>query len=135
MVAYRLFSVLSIALLGILGYTHIRKDFWRKSRGNIFFVSIYISVNMVYAGEIRMYGWAMLFVVIMGIYAYRIFKNKDVLLENKLNKRDIKNWIIFAIFSLISAYTHYYGLMSAGIINILLFIWLLKDAIKQKSLL
>ena len=133
MVAYRLFSVLSIALLGILGYTHIRKDFGEKA-GAIFSLLVYtFPVNMVYAGELRMYGWAMLFVVIMGIYAYRIFKNKDVLLENKLNKRDIKNWIIFAIFSLISAYTHYYGLMSAGIINILLFIWLLKDAIKQKK--
>ena len=26
-IAYRLFSVLAIALLGILGYTHIRKEF------------------------------------------------------------------------------------------------------------
>ena len=28
---YRLFSVLSIVLLGIIGYTHIRKDFGEKT--------------------------------------------------------------------------------------------------------
>ena len=90
-------------------------------------------VNLVYASEIRMYGWAMFFVMVMAIYAYRIFSNKKALHENKLEKRNIKNWVIFAIFSLISAYTHYYGLMAAGITNILLFIWILKDAIKQKK--
>ena len=71
--------------------------------------------------------------MVMAIYAYRIFSNKKALQENKLEKRDIKNWVIFAIFSLISQYTHYYGLMAAGITNILLFIWILKDAIKQKK--
>mgnify|MGYP007089113400 FL=1 len=75
----------------------------------------------------------MFFVMVMAIYAYRIFSNKKALHENKLEKRNIKNWVIFAIFSLISAYTHYYGLMAAGITNILLFIWILKDAIKQKK--
>ena len=70
-----------------------------------------------------MYTWAMLFVAIMAIYAYRIFKGKST----------IKNWIIFGIFSLASAYTHYYGLMTAGVINILLFIWILKNAIKEKK--
>ena len=55
-------------------------------------------------------------------YAYRIYL-----------KSSVKNWIIFAIFSLLSAYTHYYGLMTAGIINIMLFIWALKPAIKEKT--
>ena len=69
----------------------------------------------------------------MAIYAYRIYSNKKVLKENKLEKKDIKNWAIFGTFSLISAYTHYYGLMAAGITNIILFIWILKDSIKQKK--
>ena len=108
---YRLLSVISIAILGILGLTHIRKDFGEKV-GAIFSLLVFIlPVNIVYASEIRMYGWGMLFVTIMAIYAYRIYTGKST----------IKNWIIFAIFSLISAYTHYYGLMSAGIINLLLF--------------
>ena len=120
---YRLLSVISIAILGILGYTHIRKDFGEKV-GAVFSLLVYtIPINLVYASEIRMYGWAMLFATIMGIYAYRIYKGKS----------SIKNWIIFAVFSLISAYTHYYGLMAAGIVNIMLFVWILKDAIKTKK--
>ena len=132
-ISYRILSVISIALLGILGYTHIRKDFGEKA-GAIFSLLTYtLPANIVYASEIRMYGWAMLFVMIMAIYAYRIYSNKKVLKENKLEKKDIKNWTIFGTFSLISAYTHYYGLMAAGITNIILFIWILKDSIKQKK--
>lgn len=122
-ICYRLLSVLAIAILGILGYTHIRKDFGEKV-GAIFSLLVFtLPINIVYAGEVRMYGWGMLFVTIMGIYAYRIFSGKAT----------AKNWIIFAIFSLISAYTHYYGLMAAGITNVILFIWVLVKAIKEKQ--
>ena len=71
MVCYRLLSVLSIALLGILGYTHVRKDFGEKV-GAIFSLLVYtFPVNLVYASEIRMYGWAMFFVMVMAIYAFK----------------------------------------------------------------
>ena len=120
---YRLLSVIALAILGILGYTHIRKDFGEKTGALFSLFTFVFPLNLVYSGEIRMYTWAMLFVAIMAIYAYRIFKGKST----------IKNWIIFGIFSLASAYTHYYGLMTAGVINILLFIWILKNAIKEKK--
>ena len=74
--AYRIFSAIPIVILGILGYTHVRKDFGEKV-GAIFSLLVYtFPVNRVYAGEIRMYGWAMFFVMVMAIYAYRIFSNK-----------------------------------------------------------
>ena len=121
--AFRLISVIALSILGILGYTHIRKDFGEKVGLLFSFLVYFLPVNVIYASEIRMYTVGMLFVTIMAIYAYRIFKGN----------KSIKNWIIFAIFSLASAYTHYYGLMSAGIINILLFILLLKNAIKERK--
>ncbi len=121
MICYRLLSVLAIAILGILGFTHIRKDFGEKV-GAIFSLLAYtLPINIVYASEVRMYGWGMLFVTIMAIYAYRLVSGKAT----------IKNWVIFAIFSLISAYTHYYGLMAAGVINVILFIWLIVKAKKE----
>lgn len=120
--AYRLVSVVALAILGILGFTHIKKDFGEKI-GMIFsFLVFFLPVNVIYATEIRMYTWAMLFVTVMAIYAYRILKNGS-----------IKNWVIFAIFSLLSAYTHYYGLMTAGIINALLFIYFIVKAIKERE--
>lgn len=114
--AYRLFSSLGIMILGILGYTHIRKDFGNKT-GIIFsFLSFFLPVMAIYASEIRMYSWVITFVTLMGIYAYRITKEPSN-----------KNYIIFAIFSLFSAYTHYYGLMISFFINLFLFIYLIKQ--------
>lgn len=46
----------------------------------------------------------------------------------------MKNWLIFGIFSLASAYTHYYGLATAGVINVVLFVYLLVKAIKLHKL-
>ena len=122
---YRLFSVLCLSLLGIIGYTHIRKDFGEKA--GIFFSTFvfFLPVNVVYAGEIRMYSLVMLLVTLMSIYAYRIFKKNE--------QKQIKNWIIFGIMSLASAYTHYYGLMIAGLENVALFIIFLLEAIKEKK--
>lgn len=119
---YRLFSVIPVILMSILGITHINKDFDKKT-GMIFsFLTLFLPMMSTYAVEIRMYTLAMLFTTVTAIYAYRI-----VVKEYKL-----KNFIIFSLFSLMTAYTHYYGLMFAGIINLMLFIWILKQ--KRKYL-
>lgn len=114
-IVYRLFSVLCIIFIGILGYTHIRKDFGEKIGILFSYLSFFLPAICVYAVEIRMYSIAMLLAVIMAIYAYRIIKKE-------FSK---KNWAIFAISSLALSYTHYYGLMTAGIVNLILFIYIL----------
>ena len=117
---YRIFSGLIIALTGILGYTHIRKDFGEKI-GLIFSFLIYFSpVTAYFANEIRMYGLAMFLVTVLGIYAYRLSK------EQKKSY-----WIIFGITSLACIYTHYYSLMAAGLINIVLLVYLIKQKNKK----
>ena len=118
---YRIFSVIPIIILGILGFTHIRKDFGEKE-GLIFsLLTYFLPVTAVYANQIRMYSWAILSVTILAVYAYRIFKGKS----------SNKNLIIFGLSSLFSIYTHYYGLMTAGIINIMLLVYLIIK--KEKS--
>ena len=122
---YRIFSYICACTIGILGLTHIRKDFG-KNVGILFsFFSFFLPVITVYAGEIRMYSFAMLLVTIMSIYAYRILKTEEC---------KIKNWLIFALCSLGAAYTHYYGLMVSGIINILLFAHLVKEWWKTRKI-
>lgn len=114
---FRLFSIVPIVILSILGITHIMKEYGERT-GIIFsFLTLFLPIIAAYSSEIRMYTWVMLFVTITAIYANRIYKNE----------LSIKNWVIFALFSLLSAYTHYYGLMFAGIINVILFIYLLKN--------
>ena len=115
--AYRLFSALPIALLGLLGITHIKKDFGEKTGILFSFFTYFLPMMAVYANQIRMYSWAIYIVTILAIYSYRIY----------LGHSNIKNWIIFGISSLSSIYIHYYGLMAAGLINIFLLISFVKN--------
>jgi len=120
---YRIFSLIPIAILAVLGYTHIRKDFGEKTGLLFSFLVLFLPEMAKYAGEIRMYSWAMLFETLTAIYAYRLYK---IEFNNK-------NLVIFGIFSLLGAYTHYYGLMASGIINLMLFIYLIKNLKEQKG--
>ena len=117
-IAYRLFSIIPIAILGVLGYTHIRKDFGEKVGMLFSFLVFCLPESAIYANEIRMYSWAILTVTLLAIYAYRLR------LPENSNR---KNWIIFFISSIASIFLHYYGLMAAGIINIVLLIYLIKN--------
>jgi len=107
----RLFSMIAGVLLGLLGYTHIRKDFGEKVGLVFSFLMFFLPFITMYGIEIRMYTWTILFTTLAGIYSYRSIKN---------NKQ--KNWILFAISSLAAAHCHYYGLVAVAIINLLMFL-------------
>ena len=90
----------------------------------IFLIATNLTTNFLYmALEVRMYSWALFFVTISGLYAYKLITN--------LNK---KNILIFVVFSLCAALTHYFALIMEVVIYIYLFIALLiqnKKNIKQ----
>ena len=119
-IAYRLLSVIPIAIMIILGYTHIRKDFGEKTGFIFSFLSVFLPEMATYAIEIRMYSWAIMAVTILAIYAYRLSKEDNT-----------KNWIIFGISSIASIFLHYYGLMAAGLINVVLLIHLIRNKRKK----
>lgn len=119
----KMFSIVPIIILGILGYTHIRKDFGQRVGVLFTFFSFFSPLIISYAGEIRMYTLALLLVTITFIYVYRILKN-DLRL---------KNWILLILFSILSSYTHYYALFSIFIINLSLLIYFIIKTIKTKK--
>lgn len=45
-IAYRIFSAVCISILGILGFTHIRKDFGEKNRSTIFIFLIFFTSDL-----------------------------------------------------------------------------------------
>ncbi len=120
-IAYRVFSAICISCLGILGFTHIKKDFGEKVGIFFTFFSYFMPAICMYTGEVRMYSLAILLVTILAIYAYRLFKND----------KNNKNWIIFGLTSLACIFVHYYGLMAAGIINCILLAYLIKEKKKE----
>lgn len=109
-------------MIGILGYSHIRKDFGEKC--GIFFTTLayFIPIMGTNASEIRMYSWSCLFVTLMAIYAYRFFKNVHC---NEKNGT-LKNLVLFGIFSICSCYIHYYALVTSCLVNLLLLIYLVR---------
>lgn len=129
-IAFRLFSVLAIVILGILGFTHIRKDFGEKVGILFSFLTYFLPVMCTYSQEIRMYSWSCLIVSVMAIYAYRFYKS----IKNNDNKK-IKNLIIFGIFSIASCYIHYYALVTACLINLILLIYVIVNRKKDKKAL
>ena len=144
-VCVRVFSCVPLILMSILGYSFIRKEFGNKA-GLIFtFFSLFFPTLLTYAGEIRMYTWAMLFVTMMFVYAYKTMNNynvrealsddNNIMYENKIKSKNtlLKYWIIFSIFSLASAYTHYYALVVATIINVGMFLYFIVSYIKSNK--
>lgn len=113
-IIYRVFSVLGIVTLGILGFTHIKKDFGTKVGMLFTFLSMFLPTMLNYALEIRMYSWTITTVTLMSIYLYRFIKQKD-----------LKNLILFGLFSIISCYMHYYALICAGFVNLGLIIYVI----------
>lgn len=126
---YRLFSVLAIAILGIIGYTHIRKDFGEKTGIAFSFFTYFLPIMNTYAQEIRMYSWTCLIVTLMAIYGYRFGKN----IKQKDEKSKQKNLYLFGLFSICSCYIHYYALVTAGLINLILLIYLIKNRKEAKK--
>ncbi len=110
LVAMRIFSAIGGILFVSLGFTHIRKDFGKEVGFWFSFCSIFSASTLFYSVEIRMYTWAAYFVALAAIYAFRMY--------NCPEKRSCR--ILFLIFSLASAYTHYFGLFTVAIINVLL---------------
>lgn len=127
--AYRLFSTLGIIILGILGYTHIRKDFGEKTGLAFSFFSYFLPIMNTYAQEIRMYSWSCLIVTLMAIYGYRFYKA----VSNKEEKAKIKNLCIFGFFSICSCYIHYYALVTACLVNLIILIYLIKNIKNDKK--
>ena len=127
-ILYRLFSIVPIALMGIGGYTHIRKEFDEKTGILFSFFSFFLPIICTYAVEIRMYSWSCFIVTVMTFYGYKFY------MELKENKQfSLKYLSIFGIFSICSCYIHYYALVTACLENLLLLIFVIKNYIKNKS--
>ena len=74
---------------------------------------------------IRMYGWAMLFLLMAFIYYGEILKD-----SNK------KSWILFTLFTILCAYTHYYLMFSLVVLYLLypVYLYFNKDVDLKQNL-
>lgn len=117
----KIFSIIPFVLMIAVGGVQIKRLFDAKTA--LLFMALFLlfPFSMMYAVEVRMYSLAALFVFLNAIYAYRCWREAA-----------LGNWILSAVFGACAAYTHYYALVSAGIIYGLL---LLAILIQKKKLL
>lgn len=102
-VTFHVVSLIPYAIILILAMTVIWDTFGREV--SIILITIAgLSGNAVYFNmEVRMYSWGALFVLLS-------FLELNYILQDKKNR----NYILFLLFSLAAAYTHYYCLISVA---------------------
>jgi uncharacterized protein (DUF2141 family) len=112
--ALRLLSVLgAIGMVG-LGAGPVRRIFGNRTAFIYAGVVLFTPVVLIYAHEARMYSLGNFCVTASALYGYLAVKYNI--------KRD---WFAFGLASLAAAYLHYYGLMAAFFMHLLIFLWLL----------
>lgn len=115
--AAKIFSTVPYILILIIAGIQLKKLFNEKTAITFMLLFILFPFLLNYAIEIRMYSLAALFVFVNGIYAYRYYT------EN-LNGGGYLIWILSGVCA---SYTHYFALVSVGVIYGLLFIAILKN--------
>ena len=145
--AYRLFTVLGSVALASLGYTHVRRDFgWKPGVLFTAFV-LFIPYTAIMSTEIRMYSWATFSVMLCALTAWRIAcalrepaREGSVACVRKraqgkrlLAGAPLSWWVVFAVSSLASAYLHYFGAMSAFMVNLLLLAFCINRAARRRG--
>ncbi len=127
---YRLFTVAGAIAMAVLGYTHIRRDAGWATGVLFSFFALFTPYISLMAVEIRMYSWATFAVMLCFIYAMRIIGTQLATPPVQIAEaaRGLKCWagtprrwwITCFASSLACAYLHYFGAMSAFMINVVL---------------
>lgn len=106
----KLVSVLPFVILLALAATKVRRT-WGNYVGGLWGVALMAAPSLIKQGvEIRMYGWAMLFVALAYLFAYGVITQR--------RKRD---WVLFIFAGIAAAYTHYYAVIAVTPVYLLLF--------------
>lgn len=105
----RIFSGLGIIACLFMGLFPIRRLFGERTA--LFFMALLtiMPVTQYLSTEIRMYSWAMFFVLGCTVFAYKVYLRKVFI-----------NYILMMLFAIAAVYTHYYALVAVAIIYILL---------------
>jgi uncharacterized protein (DUF2141 family) len=111
--ALRLLSALGAVGLVGLGAGPVRRIFGNRTAFIYACAVLFTPVVLIYAHEARMYNPASFCVTASALYGYLAVKYN--------NKKD---WVAFGLASLAAAYLHYYGLMAAFFMYLLIFLWL-----------
>jgi uncharacterized membrane protein len=108
---YHLASIIPFGILICIAVTYIQKKFGYIATIIYMTFASFTTAALTYNVEARMYSWASLFVFLSWISAF-----------NVMEKNRWKDWILFSIFCILAAYTHYYALLAVALFYLILII-------------
>ena len=112
----KMVSIIPYGLILLFSATKLQKEYGWLTVG-IFVLSLAcLSEFFMYFIIARMYSFGLLFLLI-SFYAYK----------NILESSDKKSWVLFTVFSVLGAYTHYFVAISSLVLYLMLFIFVLKN--------
>lgn len=117
----RFFSALPCIILLVTAAFQLPKLFGKRTAALFLLLYLLYPYTMTYAAETRMYSLAELFVFLNALFAWRCW-------QWNLGR----DWAGFALSGVCAAYTHYFSLVSAGVIYLIL---LVSAAAKKRKLL
>ena len=106
---YHFVSFVPYVLIIIVAMTMIRKRFGLSASVVLVTLSSLLDTSISYNVEVRMYSWGALFLLMSFLELYEILT---------VNRK--KDYVLFVLFSLAGAYTHYYCLVSVAFFYIVL---------------
>lgn len=109
----RIFAALCYLALMAFGGDQLEKLFDRRTALLFMLLFPLYPFAQFYTVQIRMYSFAALAIFCNALYAYRCWKFGGV-----------RDWIGFAVAGICAAYTHYFSLVSAGLIYGVLFLFI-----------
>lgn len=122
-IAYRLFSVAGMIAAALLGPTLVRRDFGARI-GLLYSALVFFTPYVLFqATEIRMYSWAMFAVMLCFLMALRIVY---ALRQKPGENVPLAWWLAFGVSSFAAASLHYYALLAAFMLNLMVLIELVR---------
>lgn len=118
-IAAKFFSFLPIIILVFAGFTLVKDLYGKKTAFlfNIFVISM--PEMLIYAVEIRMYSWAMMFVTVAFLYMVKVIRyNRN------------KDYVFLSIFTILAINTHFYSTITMVIIYFIVLIYFLYKKIE-----
>ena len=108
--ALKVLSIIPYIFILIISAVKIKKDYGWLAAGLFTFSLAVMSEFFIYYLTVRMYSWAILFLLI----AFLAFKE---IIEEPTDK---KYWIVLTVFAALCAYTHYFAAIAAGCVYLIL---------------
>lgn len=106
-------SVIPYILCMLMGFTIVKRE-WGSKTALLFMLFVSLTPCAITKNiEMRMYSWALFFVLGFAMFAYKIMKEET---------GQYLRWAGLTLFGLAAAYTHYFALVSVAIFYGLLFL-------------